>query len=95
MHAHWLSSIFIYYNMLITCSCTDSSSPRPHGGPLGRQVRALQAHLHNQGRLLREIRRGEASLGWRHHGAESYCADGEEEEGARERYQDLDSLCAL
>ena len=68
----------------------DRSRSRPHRSPLGRQIRALQARLHHQGRLLGQIRGSQTSLGRRHHGAKSHCQNGEEAQGFGERYQDLE-----
>jgi len=74
---------------------TDSSSSCSHRSPLRRQVRSLQARLDHQGRLFREIRGGQASLGWRYHGAEGHRTDREEEKGAGECDQDLSMLLVL
>ena len=70
----------------------DRSRPRPHRSPLGRQIRALQARLDHQGRLLGQVRGSQTSLGRRHHGAKSHCQDGEEAQGFGERHQDLECL---
>ena len=67
----------------------DRCCSRPHRSPLRRQVRALKAGLDHQGRLLREVRGSQTSLGWRNHGAEGYCQDGEEAQGFGKRHQDL------
>ena len=58
---------------------TDSSRRCHHRSTARRQIRAVQACLHNQGRLLGEVRRGQASLGRRYHGSESNCPYREEE----------------
>ncbi len=69
----------------------DSSRARAHRSPRRRQVRALEIGLDDQRRLHGEIRRGEAALGWRYHGAEGNCEDREEEEGVGERDQDMNA----
>ena len=68
---------------------TDRGCSRPHRSPFRRQVRALEARLNHQGRLFREVRGSQTSLGRRHHGTEGYCQDGEEAQGFGQRYQDL------
>lgn len=80
---------------------TDSSCACYHGGPLRGQVRTFQTRFHHQGRLQREVRGGEASLGWRHHGGQGCGKDREKAEGDGGRHQDLKcasrcepSLCA-
>lgn len=64
-------------HMILTVNL-DRSCPRPNGSPLRRQVRAFEAHLNHKGRLLREVRGSQTSLGRRYYGTEGYRQDGEE-----------------
>ena len=89
VHPPFFSSLSLSRALTILTVNSDRGRSRPHRSPLGGQVRVLKTRLGHQGRLLREVRGSQTSLGRRHHGAKGHRQDGEEAQGFGERYQDL------
>jgi ribosomal protein L7Ae-like RNA K-turn-binding protein len=73
----------------VTNNTTDCCCSRPQRGAIRGQVGAFQARPGHQGRIRRQVRGEQETMGWWYHGCQGECQNRKEAKGYGQRNQDL------